>query len=269
MFPYCRQHSAFEEFYCLTCSKLCCKYCEHKTHREHVIKSLERYNRAKYEENITKEMDKMNDSKLELEALQNDLETRGASVNVEEKEFLKSLTQRKNVVIAKCLHLIRHIERMYQEKYRKIKTSYHEELSKKFITYQDDIDRCNSIFDQEEKFNKDSALEKYCNFNKLLYDIRECNKSLGKVDKESHFSVNLGHTDDKDDEFLFHSLIKLFGVSLDLPETMNESCNDLDIASSYEPNQIFQSTFNNDDEVCSSIRRVLEEELDHLNSTGK
>ena len=269
MFPYCRQHNAFKEFYCLTCSNLCCKYCEYKIHREHVTMLLERYNQTKYEENITKEMEEMNNSKLKLEALQKDLETRGASAIVEEKDFLKSLTRRKNVVIAKCLNLIRHIEKMYQEKYSKIKASYHEELSKRFDAYQVDIDRCNDIFDQEEVFSKDSALEKFCNFNKLLYNIKECNKSLRKVDKESHFSVNLGHPHDEDDDFLFHSLIKLFGVSLNLPETIRESCNGLDIASSYEPNEIFQSTLKNNDEVCSSIRRILEEELNQLNSIGK
>ena len=269
MFPYCRQHNAFEEFYCLTCSKLCCKYCEHETHREHGTLLLQKYNQAKYEENIIKEIEKMRNSKQEVEVLQKDLETKSASVNKEEKIFFKLLAQRKYVIIAKFLHLIRRIEKIYQEKYSKIKTSYHEELSKRFVAYQIDIDRCNDIFEQEEKFNKDSALEKFCNFNKLLFNIKECNKSLGKVDKESHFSVNLDHPHDKDDEFLFHSLIKLFGVSLNLPETMNERCNDLDIASSYEPNQNFQSTLKNDDEFCSSIQIILEEELNHLNSIGK
>ena len=267
MFPYCRQHNAFEGFYCLVCSKLCCKYCEHKTHREHVTMLLQKYNQAIYEENIAKEMEKMSNSKLKIELLQKDIETKGASVSTEEKDFLKFLIQRKNVVTAKCLHLIRHIEKMYQEKYNKIKN--HEELSKTFVSYQTDIDRCNDIFEQEEKYNKGSSLEKYFNFNQLLYNIKECNRSLEKVDEESYFFFNFSHVDDKDDEFFFRSLIRLFGVSSNLPETMTESCNDLNIASSYEPNHVFQNKLKNDDEVCSFIRIILEEELQHLSTIGK
>ena len=87
--------------------------------------------------------------------------------------------------------------------------------------------------------------------------------------KNHIFFFNFSHVDDKDDEFFFRSLIRLFGVSSNLPETMTESCNDLNIASSYEPNHVFQNKLKNDDEVCSFIRIILEEELQHLSTIGK
>lgn len=261
MLPNCRQHDAFKEFYCLTCTKLCCKYCEHETHREHCTMSLKKYNQAKYEDNIIKEIEQMKRSKLELEVFQKDLKTKGSCGNTEEIEFLKSLNQRKNVVIAKCLHMIRDIENMCQKNYRKIKTNYHEEISKKIVANQVVIDKCNVIFDQEEKFNEGSDLENYHNFNQLLNDVRECNKSLEKVDKKVHFTMNLDQAYDKDDELLFHSLSESFGISLTLPETVNEIRDDLDISFTHRQNTSFQNTLQNDDEVCSFIRTILDEEL--------
>ena len=261
MLPYCRQHDAFKEFYCLACTILCCKYCGHETHRNHCKMLLKKYNQAKYEDNIIQEIEKMKSSKLELEVFQKDLETIDSCGNTDHIEFLKSLAQRKNIVIAKCLGMIRDIENIYQENYRKIKTNCHEEISKKFVASQVVIDKCNDIFDQEEKFNEGSDLEKYHNFNQLLNNVRECNKSLEKLDKKVHFAMNLDKDYDKGDELLFHSLKESFGISLTLPETVNESCNDLDISVTYRPNSSFQNTLQNDDEVCSSIRTILDKEL--------
>ena len=269
MFPYCRQHDAFQEFYCLSCAELCCKYCKHETHGKHATMLLIRYNRAKYNENVIKEMEKLDRSKLELEVLQKDIETRSARVSSAEAKFVRSLAQRKNILVAKCLHMISDIEKIYRENYRKMEANYNEELSKRFVAYQVGIDRCKDIFDQEKKFNEGSALEKYCNLNQLLANIKECNESLEKVDRNLECSMNLDQVDDKDDELLFHSLNESFKVILKLPETMSESRDDLCIPFTYELNRSFQDIMKNDNEVSLSIRRMLEMELNNLRPVGK
>ena len=269
MFPYCRQHDAFQEFYCLTCAKLCCKYCKHESHNKHGTMLLKRYNQAKYEENVIKEMEKLGRSKLELELLRKDLETRSARVRTAEMEFVRSLVQRKNILVAKCLHMIRQIEKTYRENYCKMKTNYNEELSKRFVTYQVGIDKCKDIFDQGKKFNEGSALEKYCNLSQLLANMKECNESLEKVDRNLECSMNLDQVDSKDDELLFLSLNKSFKVTLKLPQTMSESHDDLCISFTDELDGSFQNIMKNDNEVSLSIHRMLEMELNNLSAAGK
>ena len=34
MLPYCKDHDAFEKLFCLSCAKLCCKYCKYEFHSE-------------------------------------------------------------------------------------------------------------------------------------------------------------------------------------------------------------------------------------------
>ena len=269
MFPYCRQHDAFQEFYCLTCAKLCCKYCKHETHIKHSTMLLKRYNQAKYEENVIKEIERLGKSKLEVEVLQKDLETRSARVSTVETEFVRSLVQRKNILVAKCLHMISDIEKTYRENYRKMKTNYNEELSKRFVTYQVVIDKCKDIFDQEKKFNEGSALEKYCNLNQLLANIKECNESLEKVDRKLECSMNLDQVDDKDDELLFRSLNESFKVILKLPETMSKCRDDLCISFTYELNRSFQNIMKDDNEISLLIHRMLEAEINNLSAAGK
>ena len=81
------------------------------------------------------------------------------------------------------------------------------------------------------------------------------------MDKKVHFTMNLDQAYDKDDELLFHSLSESFGISLTLPETVNEIRDDLDISFTHRQNTSFQNTLQNDDEVCSFIRTILDEEL--------
>ena len=87
MFPYCKGHDAFETFFCLKCAKLCCKYCEHEFHSDHGTMLLEDYNKAKYEETITKELQKLNNSMTKWEELQKDIESRIANCKIMETDF--------------------------------------------------------------------------------------------------------------------------------------------------------------------------------------
>ena len=261
MLPYCKQHDSLETMCCLTCKMLCCKYCEHDSHGKHFTMTLENYNKAKFEENITKELQKIYAAKGKLEILQKDAESRNANISTAEANFFKSLAQRKNILIARCLDMISGIEKKYQEIYCKRKLKYKDELLQMYDVYSIDIEKCNSICDLQEKYSKSSSLEKYFNWKQLALNIKECRKSLNKDYDVKKFDMKIRRNHTKDDDLLFHSLNHSFGVCVavtDSPDCYSENYKrDL----RYEPSQSFQDVIENDKETCSFIQRRLEEEL--------
>ena len=269
MFPYCKDHDSFETMFCLNCRKLCCKYCEHEFHKEHGTMVLEDYNKAKYEETITKELQMLNNSKTECEELRKNIDSRIANHKRKETDFFKSLTEKKNVLIAKCIDMICDIEKKYQENYCKMKSKYDEELLKKLTACDHVMAECSNIFDQDEKFRKGNPIEKFYSLNQLVVNIKECNKSFNKVDPKLEYSMHFDHSHDKGDGLLFHCLSEMFGVSLTLSGTYSDNCNDLKKGFTYNPNHSFKNILKNNVEVCSFIKRTLDVELNKPNLVGK
>ena len=258
MLPYCKDHDAFENLFCLSCAKLCCKYCKYEVHGEHVTMTLEDYNKARYEE-TTKELQNF---KIKLGEVQKDIRNRITNHKKMEEDFLKSLAQRKNILIAKCIHMICDIEKNYQTKYCKMKSKYNDEFLQIF-----------SVFDhamaEDSKYSKGNSIEKFYGLNQLVVNIKECSKSLIKVDPKFEYNLDFDHSHDKGDELLFHSLYESFGVILTLFGARSVNCADLEKDFSYNPNLNFKNILKDDEEVCSFIKRTLDLELNQLNIVGK
>ena len=269
MFPHCKDHDSFETIFCLDCRKLCCKYCGHEFHKEHGTMVLEDYNKAKCEETIIKELQKLNNSKIKCEELRKNADSRIANHKRKETDFFKTLDERKNVLIAKCKHTICDIEKKYQENYSKMKSKYNEELLKKLTAYDHVMAECSNIFCQDEKYRKGSSIEKFYSLNQLVVNIKECNKSFNKVDPNLEYSMQFDHSHDKGDGLLFHCLNELFGVSLTLSGTYSENCNDLKKVFTYNLNHSFKNILKNNEEVCSFIKRTLDVEWNQSNIVGK
>ena len=268
MFPYCKNHDSFETMFCLNCRQLCCKYCEHEFHKQHGTMVLEDYNKAKYDETIIKELQKLNNSKIKCEGLRKNIDNRIANHKRKETNFFKSLAERKNVLIARCIHMICDIEKKYRENCSKIKGKYDEELLKKCIAYDHVMAECSNIFDQDEKYRKGNSIEKFYSLNQLVVNINECNKSFNKVDPELEYSMQFDNSCDKGDGLLFDCLNELFGVSLTLSGTYSENY-DLKKVFTYNPNHSFKNILKNNEEVCSFIKRTLDVELNQSNNVGK
>ena len=258
MFPYCKVHDAFETFFCLECAKLCCKYCEHEFHRDHGTMLLEDYNKAKYEETITKELQKLNNSVTKWEELRKDIESRIANRKIMETDFFKSLAERKRLLVAKCIDMICDIEKNYQENYCQMKSKYDDELSKMLIAYDHAMAQCNIIFDQEKKYSKRNSLEKLYNLNQLTVNIKECNKCFNTANPKLEYSLN---SHDKDDESLFLCLNESFGVSLTLSGAYNEDCGYLKNNFTYHPSFMIKNNFKRDKEICTFIKTKLDRVL--------
>lgn len=261
MLPYCKQHDSLETMCCLTCKMLCCKYCEYDSHGKHFTMTLENYNNAKFEENITKELQKIYAAKGKLEILQEDAESRNADISKAEVNFLKSLAQRKNILIARCLDMISDIETKYQEIYHETKLKYKDELLQMCDIYKVDIEKCNSILDLQEKYSKSSSMEKYFNWKQLALNIKESRKSLNSDYDVKKFEMKICRNDSKDDETLFHSLIHSFGVSIASTDSPDSCFENYKLDLRYKPSQSFQEAIENDKETCSFIQRRLEEDL--------
>ena len=184
-----------------------------------------------------------------------------------ETDFFKSLAERKNVLIATCIHIC-DIEKKYQENYSKMKSKYDEELLKKRIAYDHVMAECSKIFDQDEKYRKGNSIEKFYSRNQLVVNIKECNKSFSKVDPELEYNMQFDHSHDKGDGLLFHCLNQLFGVSLTLSGTYSENY-DLKKVFTYNPNHSFKNILKNNEEVYSYIKRTLDVELNRANIVGK
>ena len=269
MLPYCKDHDAFEKLFCLSCAKLCCKYCKYEFHSEHTTMTLEDYNKAKYEETITKELQKLSNLKISCEELRKGIEGRSANHKRMETDFFKSLTERKNILIAKCIHMICDIEKKYQENYCKMKSKYDVELLQKLSGCDHAMADYNNIFDQEEKYSNGNSIEKFYNLNQLVVNIKECNKSFNELDPRLEYGMDFDHSHDKDDELLFQCLHDSFGVSLTLYGAHSENCDDLKKDFTYNPNLNFKKLLKNNKEICSFIKRTLDLELDKLNTLGK
>ena len=267
IFPYCKDHDAFETMFCLNCAQLCCKYCEHEFHKKHGTMVLEDYNKVKYEETI-KELQKLSNLKIKCEELRKNIDSRIVDHNRIETDFFKSLAEKKNILIAKCMHMICDIEKKYKENYCKMKSKYNEELLKKCTAYDHVMAKCSNIFDHE-KYRKGNSIEKFYSLNQLVLNVKECNKSFNKVDPKLEYFMSFDHSHDKSDELLFHSLNESFGVSLTLSGTYSENCDDLKNAFTYNPNPSFENVLKNNEEVCSFIKRALDVELNQLNIVGK
>ena len=269
MFPYCKDHDSFETMFCLNCEKLCCKYCKHEFHKEHGTMILEDYNKAKYEETVSKEMQKLRDSMIKCEKIRKNFDSRIANQKRMEADFFNSLAERKNILIAKCIDMICDIEKKYKENYCKMKSKHDEELLKKLTACDHVMVECSNIFDQKEKYSKGNSVEKFYSLNQLVVNIKKCNKSFNKVDPKLEFSMNFDHSHDNGNEWLFYCLSESFGVSLTLSGTCSENSDDLMKVFTYNPSQSFKNTLKNNEEVCSFIKRMLNVELNHLNIVGK
>ena len=91
MLPYCK------DVFCVSCAKLCCKYCKYEFHIEHDTMTLEDYNKTKYKEAITKELQKLSNSKINCEELRKEIKGRSGNHKRMETDFFKLLTERKNI----------------------------------------------------------------------------------------------------------------------------------------------------------------------------
>ena len=258
MFPYCKGHDAFETFFCLKCAKLCCKYCEREFHSDHGTMLLEDYNKAKYEETITKELQKLNNSMTKWEELRKDIESRIANCKIMETDFFKSLAERKRLLVAKCIDMICDIEKEYRINYCKMKSKYDDELSKMLIAYDHAMAKCNIIFDQEKKYSKRNSLEKLYNLNQLAVNIKQCNKCFNTANPKLEYSLN---SHDKDDESLFLCLNESFGVSLTLSGPYNEDCGYLKNNFTYHPSFVIKNNLKRDKEICTFIKTKLDRML--------
>ena len=266
MLPYCKQHDSLETMYCLTCNMLCCKYCKHDSHGKHFTMTLENYNKAKYEENITKELQKIYTAKEILEILQKDTESRNAYISKAEANFLKSLAQRKNILLARCSDMISEMEKKYQEIYHERKLKYKDELLQVRDVYSVDIEKCNNILDLQEKYSESSTMEKCFNWKQLALNIEECRKSLNSDYDVKKFDMKIRKIDDG---LLYRSLDQSFGVCLTLTDTPDSYSENYKVDSRNKSSQSFQEAVENDKETCSFIQRRLEEKLSKSKHFGE
>lgn len=266
LLPYCRLHDSFESFRCLDCSKFCCKYCQHRYHIGHCTRGLEQYFKTKYEENITKELKKLFTSKGRLENLQDEIKAKKALLKSKKAEFLKSAAQRKDILTAKCLFMISNIESKVRENYNKMEAKYLEELTKLSDAFTGDIAQCNDILNHDEKYRKSNPLEKYYSLNQFADKVKVCNESLNETDEILDCNMVIDQPHNKEDDLLFLSFYESFGVTLMLPDFMNDD--EISKGFTYKPSNNFQKTLKDDEKIRSYIQKKFKEELIQLSTRG-
>lgn len=266
MLPHCNEHDSVETLCCTTCSVLCCKYCIHELHNGHGRVTVEGYNKNKYDEHINKEMQSLILSKTRFEHLQEVARNENNTNTEKDTEILKTLSLRKNILIAKCVDIICDIEKKLREDYMKSKNSYLNALLKKLEVH---IENCNRLLDLKEKYNSSNFMEKYYTSNRLVADISEFNRSLNNRHETLEWNGNIHQYESGEDNLLSHSLYESFGIELSLPAFNNNNIQQIRGNFTYKPSHSFPKALENDVDICSFIQRKLEGDLSKSKSLGK
>lgn len=162
--------------------------------------------------------------------------------------------------------MINNIESKFRENYNKMEAKYLEELTKLSDAFTGDITQCNDIVNHDEKYRKSNPLEKYYSLNQFADKVKVCNESLNETDEILDCNMVIDQPHNKEDDLLFLSFYESFGVTLMLPDFMNDD--EISKGFIYKPSNSFRKTLNDDEKIRSYIQKMFKEELIQLSTRG-
>ena len=260
--PLCLEHDSFKTCICVTCQHICCRYCQHYHHNSHYTLYLDKYNEIKFRENISKNLEKVIRSKIQVAEAIQFLEKEEQSFSEKQIIFFKMLASRKNLLIAKFLYMLEDIEKKVLENYFVKADLSQKDINVKKDRFKEQLDNLNKMVKRTEQFESKSHLEKYYDFNDMMEDFKSFDKAVEDITED--FTINLNDTDKQCDNQLYKSMSRLFVIDMktkNFVETASESY-------LYEPSIGFEATLKNDELVKTYIQDRLDSGF-ALKDTGK
>ena len=247
--PLCLDHDSFKTYICVTCQHICCKYCQHYYHYSHHTLNLNKYNETKFRENIDKNLESLIKSKIQVKEAINFLEEEKQTFEEKNKAFYKMLAVRKNLLIAKFLHMLEDIEAKVVGNYLEKKRWSQVDLDVKKDRFNKQLDNLDKMIKRIEEFNSKPHLEKYYEFNNLIEHLKSFDEPFEKITENFTISLNVEKNEHSDDQ-LYKSMSELFVFDMKTKDSGQAAV----VSYSYEPSKVFEDILKNDESIKTFIQ---------------
>ena len=251
--PLCLDHDSFKTYICVTCQHICCRYCQHYYHSSHHTLNLNKYNEAKFRENIDKNLEALIKSKIQVQGAIDVLEEEEQSFDEKNKAFCKMLALRKKFLVAKFLYMLEDIETKIVGNYLEKKGWSQVDLEVKKDRFNKQLNNLDNMIKRIKEFDSKPHLEKYYEFNDLMEHLKSFDKPFEEEITEN-FTISLNVEKNKHcDDQLYKSMSELFVFDMKTKDSVQVAVESY----SYEPSKVFEDILKNDESMKTFIQDKL------------